>query len=552
MTEYDPTLQTEHALKKIDLLFEEKGYFERLALMLKGLTKPKNSRAFKRAMIELQRQAAPLSAVIVPLICVIILAIFAGGQNEQTVIIQTEYIETQEVEVLDDIEPPDPQPQEQFEPMDFDFVTPEIAMDTPVPVAVSSDAPMSPQPTPFDAVMSTPSHLVMRGIFGDNRSAGMRGQLLARGGGNKATETAVLRALRWLKKNQNPDGSWGNNKTAMTGLAILTFLAHGEKPGSDSPEFGATVQKAIEYLMNAQNGAGNFGGGANGYPHAIACYAMCEAYGMTMNPNVREAAQRGVNIIIDGQHPSGGWDYNWVQSERDDTSVMGWAAQALKAALMAKLYDDPADVERLERAGKLSVKGFQKNSHPNGGFGYTGPQQGGLTGVGVLCMMFHGAGNYPEVSRALDLMDGWQPVWNGKTPLRPDLDAEAANKMQGIPGGSTQYYYYYATQAKFHAGGSRWKSWNDGMWPAYCKAQFVEEKAIEDVNGELQDIGWWVNCDGSKDGSITMDTCLAALQLMVYYRYLPTTQQAATRVDADIVATAEDASTDIEVDTGDL
>ena len=24
------------------------------------------------------------------------------------------------------------------------------------------------------------------------------------------------------------------------------------------------------------------------------------------------------------------------------------------------------------------------------------------------------------------------------------------------------------------------------MWPAYCKAQFVEEKAIEDANGNLR------------------------------------------------------------------
>ena len=540
--------QTENALEEINQLFHEETYFERLKTMFKGLGKPKDSPEFKKAKVELQRQAAPLAAIVVPIIFVAALTILAAKAPTQERIIETEFIETEDVQQLDEIEPPEPPP-EDFTPENFDFVTPDIAMNTPAPTT-ASDAPASPQPTPFDAVMNTPSHLVMRGIFGDNRSAGMRGQLLAKGGGNKTTETAVIRALRWLKKKQNADGSWGGNKTAMTGLAILTFLAHGEKPGSDSPEFGETVHKAIEYLMRAQNGAGNYGGGANGYPHAIACYAMSEAYGMTMNPNVRESAQRGVRIVIDGQHPTGGWDYNWKQSDRDDTSVMGWAAQALKAAIMAKLYDDPADIERIKKASKLSVKGFQKNSHPNGGFGYTGPQQGGLSGVGTLCMMFHGAGNYPEVNRALDLMDNWKPLWNGKTPLRPDLDKEAANKMPGIPGGSTQYYYYYATQAKFHAGGSRWKSWNDGMWPEYCKAQFVEEKAIEDANGNLQDIGHWENCDASTDRPV-MDTCLAALQLMVYYRYLPTTQASATKVDDDIIVTAND-DNDIEVDTGDL
>ena len=39
------------------------------------------------------------------------------------------------------------------------------------------------------------------------RNAGMRGQLLKTYGGNQKTEDAVMRALRWLKKNQQADGS---------------------------------------------------------------------------------------------------------------------------------------------------------------------------------------------------------------------------------------------------------------------------------------------------------------------------------------------------------
>ena len=45
----------------------------------------------------------------------------------------------------------------------------------------------------------------------------------------KATEQAVLRGLAWLQKVQNADGSWGErNRGAMTGLALLCFLGHGE------------------------------------------------------------------------------------------------------------------------------------------------------------------------------------------------------------------------------------------------------------------------------------------------------------------------------------
>ncbi len=49
----------------------------------------------------------------------------------------------------------------------------------------------------------------------------------------------------------------------------------------------------------------------------------------------------------------------------------------------------------------MCVKGFKKNGFPDGGFGYTGPQKGGLTAVGTLCMQFHHAANDPYVKNSL-------------------------------------------------------------------------------------------------------------------------------------------------------
>ena len=73
-------------------------------------------------------------------------------------------------------------------------------------------------------------------------------------GGSEETERAVIKALRWLKDNQNTDGSWGDN-TGISGLALLAFLGHGETP--DSERYGECVKKAIDYLVgvsNANNG----------------------------------------------------------------------------------------------------------------------------------------------------------------------------------------------------------------------------------------------------------------------------------------------------------
>jgi hypothetical protein len=256
---------------------------------------------------------------------------------------------------------------------------------------------------------------------------------------------------------------------------------------------------------------------------------------MTMNPNVKEVAEKSLATIIAGQNPSGGWDYNVKQNERDDTSYMGWCAQALKAGKMANLQ-----VEGLEKATKLAVKGFKKNAGPSGGFGYTGPDgKHGLTAVGTLCMQLLGGSAEKEVKMSLDLMDAWSPSFD--------------DKQAAIGGGSLQYYFYYATQCKFHAGGPRWTSWNTMMKKIYVPAQKVtpkESSGYVDHKGVPRDIGCWENKDQHTDRPV-MDTCLAALQLMVYYRYLPTTSKEALHVEEEIAAKPADA-TDIKVNIGNL
>ena len=560
-------LENDESFKEMMALFNEKTYFQRLKGMFSGLKQPKDTKEYKMARIEMQRQAAPAAAIIIPVVLVSLLALLATGKEKTEVAFETEILQPEEIkEQLEDIpqDMPEPQPMDDIMPNDVQF-TPEMALDIAAP---APDAPVSAQPQSVDAVAVIKSPVILRNIFGSVRNPGMRGQLIAAGGGNAKTEASVMRALRWLKAVQNSDGSWPNNKVAMTGLAILTFLAHGEKPG-DSPEFGETVQKALEYLMSVQNSAGQFVPTGNGYAHAIATYALCEAYGMTMNPNVKESADKGLEVIINGQNPSGGWDYDpkWqAHSERDDTSVMGWCSQALKAGIMANFYHDP---EALERASRMCVKGFKKNGFQDGGFGYVGPQKGGLTGVGTLCMQFHHAANDPYVKNSLqNIIYQWKPEWIGYSPDRA-AKGEKLEKPKELPPGTVggacpQYYYYYATQAVFQGGGEQWKKWNARMWPSYVAAQFTTEKGepgskcncgqglcnrikepYVDDKGAYQEVGHWVNTDVHGDRPI-MDTCLAALQMMVYYRYLPTFKQ--VDVPAEVTGETQDKG-DIVVDT---
>ena len=46
-------------------------------------------------------------------------------------------------------------------------------------------------------------------------------QRLAENGGTPECEDAVVNALRYLKKSQGKDGSWGSKNVAYTGLALI-------------------------------------------------------------------------------------------------------------------------------------------------------------------------------------------------------------------------------------------------------------------------------------------------------------------------------------------
>lgn len=499
--------EVDSQLKAINQKYTEVNYLQRLKLMRQGLLRPRNSREYKAALIEVQRLSAPLSAVLLPLFLIGVMVVLSASTDAPDRTFDTIIIEIPEQKPLEPLEP-EKKPVEKTEDVKIEVNVEQPNVEESKPVEK-----LSPQPQTIDAVMITKSPVILKNILGRPTDTGTRGEKIRIGGGDPITEARVEKTLRWLKKNQQPDGSWLNNRIAMTSLAILTFLAHAETPGK-SDEFGETVKKGLEYLLAQQTPDGRFKG-ADGHEYSlpIATYALCEAYGMTMNPDVKEAAERSLTLIVKGQHPSGGWDYNVKQTDRDDTSYMGWCAQAIKAGYLARL-----EVEGLDKALKLAARGFKKNASPTGGFGYTAPAANhGMTSVGTLCMQLLGAPEASEVTRSMEVMDKWSPSFE--------------DKAAGISGASLQYYFYYATQCRFHAGGKRWDTWNQQMKKIYGSAQKTlgkNESGYVDHKGMPQEIGWWENKDHHTDRPV-MDTCLAALQLMVYYRNLPTTSKDALK-----------------------
>ena len=563
--------------------YEEDGYFKRLFKMFAGLGKSRNSGEYKEAVIELQRQIAPLAAILLPLICVVVLFVVTAVGNTRREAIKVDIVQaTEEDTKLDEVEPPPEMDQPPDVDVDVQVDAPNMSADVSDPTPAPTAEPQSVKVANVDAMLNVKSPVIMKNIAGTARGAGMRGAYTTggKGYGDAKTEAAVYKALRWLKATQSPDGSWGTNpkyglskgmdKAAGAGFAILTFLAHGETPASK--EFGPTVQKALDYLIKSvyvvKDKQGNLAKDPNGktpyvkmsgasgseYGFLIGTYALCEAYGMTKNPNAKAAAEKTLRRIIDGQTATGGWNYNMARVTKDgpdDISFGGWAMQAIKAGKMAGMHPDGMD-ECIKKAVQCLKK---RNYSERAGFVYRATTNhkgggGGLGGVGCLAMQLLGYAKEPEVANALRVMSDWSPC----------LDAQLPVKLGGSLH-NPQYYCYYAAQCKYQAGMSPnatpanktlWQKWNADMKALYPKAitTCVDEKTkqpltIPDATGKPQQMGHWVNKDHYNYD--VMGTCLAALQLMVYYRYLPTTQLKASEVEADVESLSKDATGEVGV-----
>src|SRR6185295_7897281 len=117
---------------------------------------------------------------------------------------------------------------------------------------------------------------------------GGRRNLVARGGGSIATESAVEAGLKWLARHQDPDGHWSAMDYAkqckggactgtgvsdfdagLTGLSLLAFLGAGYTPQNrasyvdaitgQTMRFGETVRKGLKWLIEKQGADGAIG-----------------------------------------------------------------------------------------------------------------------------------------------------------------------------------------------------------------------------------------------------------------------------------------------------
>jgi hypothetical protein len=347
-----------------------------------------------------------------------------------------------------------------------------------------------------------------------------RKRLLLEGGGTPESEAAVERALVWLARHQNSDGSWHFNlkkcvkcrgrcldgggvdsRIAATGMALLPFLGKGYT--HKSGEHRATIHAGLYFLIRSMHADQHARGslidsGGRMYGQGLASIALCEAYGMTRDKMLKGPAQLAVNYIVAAQDPKGGgWRYGF--QDRGDTSVVGWQLMALKSAQMAYLEVPTETIRKLEY--------FLDHVQSDGGaqYGYTDSGAGQATSaIGLLCRQYIGGqGKQEAIARGARYLSEWGPAL-----------AESGTRINDL------YYNYYATQVLHHVGGEQWIAWNLPMRNYLVGAQQTDEKR--------HDFGSWHfsgNDMGLGQGGRLYCTAMSAMILEVYYRHMPLYRQ---------------------------
>ncbi|MFO1005101.1 MAG: hypothetical protein U0929_04010 [Planctomycetaceae bacterium] len=357
------------------------------------------------------------------------------------------------------------------------------------------------------------------------RSKELREQAVEQFGGNAESEAAVDLALHWLASIQNVDGYWDgdsygagkgsltdprdatgrdsnigrNADTGLTALAILAFL--GKQNTLEEGEYSENVTRALRWLIyqqgkSPQNIDGYLGGNAaevaGVYSHAMATFAIAEAYAMTKDPEqsrfLLEPLQKAIRFTLTCQLEDGGWRYKRGQQGGGDMSIFGWHLMSLKSAQAAGMEIPLANRQKmilflqqrgLGRAGGLAS--YRRNENPSVA----------MTAESLFCKQMLGLPReHPSCEEAVKFL-----LTN--PPSRQSMNL---------------YSWYYSTLALYQYGGDAWDQWNSKLRDLLIAEQVT--------SGEFA--GSWEPRDqwGGYGGRIYATT-FATLTLEVYYRYLP-------------------------------
>lgn len=268
------------------------------------------------------------------------------------------------------------------------------------------------------------------------------------------TVQAIERGVRWLATRQRRDGAWvegggmGSYPVAMTALAGMAFLGHGDTPTRG--KYATTVRRAVTYLTDPRQASRSNGlitsrgsgeESRSMYGHGFSLMFLAQALGDDGDPllqrRIIDVLGKGIELTGRAQSGRGGWLYT-PDSSGDEGSVTVTQVQALRACRNAGM----AVPVRIVRQ---AVSYIEQSAQPDGGIAYQAGGSGSQPAITAAAVaVLYNAGQYdsPIARRCLDF-------------CRQRID------VRGGGGGFGHWFYthLYLSQAYWQVGGRDWDTY---------------------------------------------------------------------------------------------
>lgn len=332
---------------------------------------------------------------------------------------------------------------------------------------------------------------------------------------------AIDDALRWLATHQDANGRFdadefmkhdrtgtpcdgpgkGVHDVGATGLALLALLGSGSTLRGG--HYRQQVELAVDWLQEQQQRDGRYGTAVAHdfvYDHAIAAFAICEAYGLSKHDALQPVAQKGLDYLEAHRNPYGVWRYQPRDGD-SDTSVTTWALFALASGKSFGLTVDGGALQ-------ATAAWYDQVTAADGKSGYSKAGESSSRLAGDHAVRFppeHGEAMTAAALAGRSLL-GQQPAT--KPIMTLSADRVIAAPPQWRADRIDAYYWYMGTFAMSQLGGAHWQAWNREL-TAIANAQ----RHDGNFAGSWDPVGVW-----DAEGGRVYATALYAMTLSIAHR----------------------------------
>lgn len=296
----------------------------------------------------------------------------------------------------------------------------------------------------------------------------------------RRTVDAIEKGVRFLARTQRRDGSFrekggmGTYPTAMTALAGMAFLGHGDTPTRG--RYAAKVRLAVLFLTDPRQARRSglitaSGGGEEArsmYGHGFSTMFLAQALGEGGDPALEQRIKRvlrgAIELTARSQSAAGGWLYT-PDSTGDEGSVTVTQVQALRACRNAGLAV-PFKVI------KKAVAYIESSSQPDGGIAYNAGGRGSQPAISAAaCAVLYNAGQY-----------------DSKMAVKCLNYCRRTITLNGGGGGGFGHWFYthlYLSQAYWQSGGRDWNGYYPKIRDHLLRAQASDGSWEGDMVGRV-------------------------------------------------------------------